>query len=121
VLDKAGQENQKVEITVLRRGEAQPIKLEPIIPTLTVTNKKKGIGVGLGYDEANPVIAGIEKDSAAADAGVPRGATIVSIDGQPVNDWHDVRRIAGTVSPDKPVALVVRPSGLFGHIEARKV
>lgn len=107
ILDKAGQDNQKVQITVLREGKQ--IKLDPIVPSVNVASKRKGIGVLLDFDAANPVIAAIEKESAAERAQVPRGSTIVSIDGQPVNNWYDVRRIGGTLAPDKPVALVVRP------------
>ncbi|CAN5617699.1 hypothetical protein BH09PLA1_BH09PLA1_29310 [soil metagenome] len=108
-LDSAGQEGHEVVLTVLRNGTT--VKLEPIVPNLKVPSKKKGIGVGLELDAANPVIAAVEKDSAADRAGVPRGSTIVSIAGQPVNSWYDVRRIGATISPDKPMTLVVRPPG----------
>jgi regulator of sigma E protease len=46
----------------------------------------------------------IDKSDAAL-AGIPSGATITSIDGQPVKSWFDVRKLLAAASPDHPVTV----------------
>ncbi|MBC8105806.1 MAG: site-2 protease family protein [Anaerolineae bacterium] len=105
-LNLAGQEGNKVEVTVLRGDKL--IKLpEAIVPDLSVSGGKKGFGILLDLDLAHAVVGSFRDDSSAKQAGVPRGATIVSIDGQPVKDWTDLQRIGRTLAPNKPVAVVV--------------
>lgn len=102
----AGQSGNAIAIEVERDGAPMaPIELTP---STKIDGGQRGLGVVLGTDEAHPVIAGVHQGSPAEKAGVPQGATIVSIAGEPVASWHDVRRIIAGADPSAPLALVVR-------------
>ena len=111
-LAKAGQTSQAVDFTVLRDGKA--INVTNLKPNVRLPGRKGtyGLNVALSVDELNPVVAGTEEKSAAYTAGIPAGATITAIDGQNVNNWHDIRRILAAASPDKPVQITAQtPNG----------
>ncbi|MGH7178864.1 MAG: site-2 protease family protein [Tepidisphaeraceae bacterium] len=105
-LNNAGQSDRSVDVTVLRGGEMKEIK--GLHPTLRLGGSRVGLGLALGVDEQNAVVAEVVADSSAGRAGIPVGSAIVSIDGQPVQTWHDARRILRGMSANKPIAVQVR-------------
>jgi regulator of sigma E protease len=87
-LNHAGQNSQSVTMLVLRDGK--DVTVEGLKPNLKVGkdangNARYGLGIGLGFDERHAVVAApIPPDatSSPADrAGIPAGATLVSVDG----------------------------------------
>jgi regulator of sigma E protease len=108
VLNRAGQGGSKVDLTVIRDG--QRVTVTGLDPSKKVADGRKGLGIGLNADIENAVVADVMANSAAQRAGIPAGAKLQSIDGQPVQDWRDVQRIVSAAEADKPlsVALVTR-------------
>jgi regulator of sigma E protease len=101
-VNDAGQRSIPVNITVERGGErvvVNDIKLQRIAPD------RYGMGIGLAVDEEHPIVSGTLEKSPAADAGIPRGATITSIDGLPVSNWFDVYGVMRNLTPHEPVTL----------------
>jgi len=94
-LAKAGSQDQRVDITVLRDGQVQEFK--DLRPNITLPSKNKGLGVALEYDNAHPIVGDVLDKSPAAAANIPAGESggtrITKIAGQPVETWHDVRRL----------------------------
>ena len=90
-LNSIGEAGAKAEITVLRDGGE--VKLAPISPNQKVNDGKKGLGIVPMPDEANAVVGGVTPSSAAARAGIPVGAKLLSISGDAVKTWTDVRRV----------------------------
>jgi regulator of sigma E protease len=108
-LNQAGQGERAVKLTVLRDGQVKD-DLPEVKPTTNLGGGRVGLGVHLSYDEEHAVIGAIEDDSPAHRAGVPQGATVVSVDGKPVQSWYDVLRDLRAAKPDVPVKLVLRPA-----------
>jgi regulator of sigma E protease len=63
--------------------------------------------VRLDLDQEHAVVGSVRDESSAKRANLPRGATIVSVDGQPVKDWTDLQRIGRSLTAEKPVPVVV--------------
>ncbi|MEA3534760.1 RIP metalloprotease RseP [Rhizobium sp. CC-YZS058] len=63
-----------------------------------------------GKPVADPVVAEVRPDSAAAEAGIQPGDLLVSIDGSPVVTFDDVRRYVG-VRPDMPITVGIKRNG----------
>jgi regulator of sigma E protease len=110
-LSQAGQKGIALNITVLRDGKEVPLK--NVVPSKKLPGDppRYGIGILLGYDQANPVVAGTLKNSAAKAADIPAGATITSLDGHPVHTWFDVNAILAGVTPGKSVSLTATVDG----------
>lgn len=108
IIDTAGKGGQSVQVTVLRGG--QPA-------TVTVTPKDKApdgryvLGFGRGFDATSPVVAGTLDGSAAANAGIPKGAEIKSIGGLPVATWYDIHRLISEAPVGQPVEVVASKDG----------
>jgi regulator of sigma E protease len=93
-------------MVVIRDGQkVGPIK--DLAPTMKLENTggKKGLGIGLGFDQEHPIVADVQKNSPAANAGIPRGATIQTIGGQPVTNWFDVQRLVAAAKADEPLPI----------------
>lgn len=106
-LNKAGQSSLPVDIQVLRGDKVEEIK--NILPSVKLDNGNRGLNVGLGIvDELHPVVADVADNSPAKAAGIPAGATITAINGQPVKTWFDVQRILAGVEADKPAQVAAK-------------
>lgn len=105
-LGKAGSSGQAVNLKVLRDG--QPVVLEGIVPSVKLETGARGLNIGLGTDELNPVVADVTDGSPAKEAGVPAGATVQSVGGEPVRTWFDVQRVLSQAKAGQPVAVAVR-------------
>ncbi len=93
ILLKAIDANQSIEITVERDGTPT------ILRDVRARSIRPRMDVSLGVDPA-PVVAGVAKGSIAAAAGIPVGATVTAVNGQPVASWHDVH--AQLLALDRP-------------------
>jgi len=107
-LRDAGDKGQVVAMDVVRRVHGVDTLIH--VPDLQTGVKLEGGGRGLGivlglYDEDRPVVAAVLHDTPASRAGVPRGATINSINGQPISSWYDMHRVLLQISPDAPVPM----------------
>ncbi len=105
-LDKAGASDKPVDIKVLR-GD-QIVTIEKIVPSVKVTRDRYGLGIQLGNDDRHAVVAGTMDSSPARAAGIPAGATITAIAGNPVTTWFDVRRELANADAGKPVSVAVK-------------
>ncbi len=105
-LNKAGEAGQAVELTVLRQGES--VTVEPIIPSLSVGKGRRGMGIGLGYDERHAVVAGVQPASAAASLQIPKNSRLVSINGQDVSTWFDVREAMAKIDFGQSMKIVAQ-------------
>jgi regulator of sigma E protease len=63
-----------------------------------------------GKPVADPVVAEVKENSAAAQAGVMPGDLLVSIDGTPVTTFDDVRRYV-SVRPEMPITIQIKRKG----------
>lgn len=63
-----------------------------------------------GRQVADPVVARVNENSAAAQAGVVPGDRLISIDGTPVVTFDDVRRYV-SVRPEMPISIRIERSG----------
>ena len=61
-----------------------------------------GLGIGRPYQEQQAVVAAAVHGSAAEAAGVPRGARVVAVAGQPVTTWDDVFRVMRAAAERSP-------------------
>ena len=64
-----------------------------------------------GKQVADPVVAEVKENSAAAEAGVQPGDLLVAIDGSHVTTFDDVRRYVG-VRPETPIVVTVERAGM---------
>jgi regulator of sigma E protease len=112
LFNNAGQEGNAVIITVLRDGK------QIVLPAMTPNRRigdRIGLGIGLSYDMAHPVIAGVVNGSPAATAQVSptantAGSQVMSVDDEPVSNWFDVDRLFKkhvAESPTSPVKVAV--------------
>ena len=69
-----------------------------------------GIFMAYGKFVADPVVAQVNKDSAAAAAGIIPGDLLVSIDGNPIVTFDDVQRYV-SIRPSVPMTLTVKRAG----------
>jgi regulator of sigma E protease len=107
-LHGAGEKGEVVAMKVLRT-DANGVEVPTPVPDLQTGVKLegggRGLGIGLQSDERHAVVAQVLPDSAAARAAIPRGATVTSLNGQPVASWYDVHRILLQVPQDTSVPI----------------
>lgn len=109
-LEAAGRTSQPVTFRVLRGGEEKTTK--ELIPNVRIDKGVYGLGVALSQDDQHPVVAETQPKSAAQDAGIPAGATLTSINGEPVRNWFDVKRLLSQAKPNEPVTIAAdTPAG----------
>jgi regulator of sigma E protease len=106
-LRDAGDKAQVVSMNVLRKvnGVDAVKSIAELQTGLKLDGGGRGLGIGLGCDETHAVVAQVLPDSAAARASIPRGATITSLNGQPISSWYDVHRILLQVPQDATVPI----------------
>ena len=104
-LEKAGTTQQPIDFVVLRGDKL--VEVKGLVPKIKIPGRRGvyGLNVGLGIDENNAVVAQTLDKSPAQAAGIPVGASITAIDGQPVKSWFDVKQLLSKASPDKPVKI----------------
>jgi regulator of sigma E protease len=109
-LSKAGKNGQTVDMLVLRDG--REVAVNDLSPNVKVTDDRYGLNIGLGYDDRHAIVAGVQEKSAAAAAGIPLGASVTTINGQPVKSWFDVKRLLGAAVAGTPVKVTATtPTG----------
>jgi regulator of sigma E protease len=78
------------------------LDISAISPTVKLPdNSLRGLGIALASDDLHAVTAAPLPNTPAARANIPAGAQIVSIDGQAVANWFDVRRLLQADGPIK--------------------
>jgi regulator of sigma E protease len=106
-LAKAGADARPVNLTVLRDGKT--FAVNDLKPNIKVGNdrdrNRRGLGVGLRFDDSNAVVADVQKSSPAEAAHLKGGDQITAINGTPVSSWFDVQRLLGAAKPDEPVKV----------------
>jgi regulator of sigma E protease len=104
-LAKAGADARPVNLTVLRGGKT--ITVNDLKPNLKVDRDKnrRGLGVGLRFDDANAVVADVQKGSPAEAAHLRGGDQITAINGTPVSSWFDVQRLLAAAKADEPIKV----------------
>lgn len=109
---QAGGGAQPVTIAVLRDGKPVQVEVTPTVIKIKGMPATPKVGVELGYDAAHAVVAGVVENSPAAQAGIPAGATVTSVNGRPVQSWYDVHRELSQAQPGQPVGIVATtPNG----------
>jgi regulator of sigma E protease len=73
-----------------------------------------GLGISLGTDEQHVVVAETLPDTPAAAAKIPAGATLTAVNGKPVTNWFEIRRIVMDASPGDKLAISYIPSDTDG-------
>ena len=109
-LRAAAERGASVDITVVRDGQA--VDFAGITPNVPLVTGGKGLGVGIGFDEKHPVVGGVVDGSAAAQASVLPGSTVLRVNGTPVDSWYDVHKALLGLEAGATAALQLRsPSG----------
>ncbi len=102
-LEKAGKTGQAVNFVVLRDGKETAV--DGLVPNVRIGKGVYGLNVALSVDDQHPVVAATQEKSAAAQAGIPAGATITAINDQPTRSWFDVKRILAQAKPGEAVKI----------------
>jgi regulator of sigma E protease len=89
---------------------AATVAAGPIANFLLAIVILSGIFMAYGKFVADPVVAQVNKDSAAAAAGIIPGDLLVSIDGNPIVTFDDVQRYV-SIRPSVPMILTVKRKG----------
>lgn len=113
----AGENETPLKMVVWRQlgGVETMVELEGIVPTFSVGQGRRGLGVQLAYDDEHAVVAGVLSDSAAARAQLPAGAMLVRVGTTPVTSWHDVQQALREIAADQPFEVV---ASIDGHEQA---
>lgn len=79
-------------VVVERRGRIVQLTVTPTKPFHLLRDTKPRVGVDFSFrgEEETPVVADVVPGTPAAALNIPRGATLLAIDGKPVRDWFDV-------------------------------
>jgi regulator of sigma E protease len=111
-LNQAGQQGIAVSMLIERDGKQLTIpdlKPDRRLGRDDEGNVRYGLGIGLGYDERHPVVASVAgrtgEKTPAEEAGIPVGAKLTRVAGQPVESWFDVQRLFATAKPDQSIAV----------------
>ncbi|HEX8523860.1 MAG TPA: site-2 protease family protein [Tepidisphaeraceae bacterium] len=109
-LNKAGKNDQTVEMKVLRDG--REVVVTGLTPNVKVAEDRYGLHVALSYDDRHAVVAGVQDKTAAAAAGISNGTQITAINGQPVQSWFDVKRLIADAKSNAPLKVTAQtPTG----------
>jgi regulator of sigma E protease len=86
---KAGDAGVPIDITVERDGK----HLDPFknLNLIKLESGRYGVGVAPEFDTATTIVGDVTDNSPAKRAGIPSGATVTAINGQPVRDWFEIR------------------------------
>ncbi|HEY2585462.1 MAG TPA: site-2 protease family protein [Tepidisphaeraceae bacterium] len=104
-LAKAGGDGRTVNLTVLRNGQTTTV--DGLTPNLKVDRDKnrRGLGIGLRFDDLNAVVANVLPGSPAEAAHLAGGDQITAINGTPVSSWFDVQHLLASAKADEPVKV----------------
>jgi regulator of sigma E protease len=105
-LEQAGRTAQPMNFVVLRDGKE--VEVNGLVPNVRIAKGVYGLNVAPSYDQDHAVVAATLKDSPAAAAGIPAGATITAINNEPVKNWFDVKRLLSAAQPDQPVTVAAQ-------------
>jgi regulator of sigma E protease len=108
-LNTAGDKEMPVSLTVLDPGSDTPRQVQNLALDFKVGGGHLGLGVGLGFDEQHLVVAETVSGS-SADGKIPAGATLKSVDGKPIANWFELRRIVQSAKPDQVLAISYLPT-----------
>ncbi|CAN7350867.1 RIP metalloprotease RseP [Rhizobium sp. LjRoot254] len=89
---------------------AATVAAGPIANFLLAIVILSGIFMAYGKFAADPIVAQVKPDSAAAEAGIIPGDLLVSIDGNPIVTFDDVQRYV-SIRPSVPMTLTVKRQG----------
>jgi len=109
-LSAAGEKNLSVSMMVLSTGEMTPHRVDDLSPNQRIESGKRGLNISLRYDERRMVVARVLPGS-AADGRIPAGATILTVNHQPVNNWFEVRKIIANSDGETPIVFGYLPPG----------
>lgn len=101
----AGQQDQSVILTLCNSWGGNSHDTSPIIPNYPLPDNRRGLGIGLAYDERNTVVADVQPDSPAQKAGITPGSRLTQINGQPVSTWFQVRSLLAQAAPGQPLTI----------------
>ena len=87
------------------------MQIEDVVPSVRVGKGRYGLGVQLRPDDQTLVVADTLPDSAAAKAGILAGAKLVSIDGEPLKNWFDVRKKMAEATAGQTLKVVAAING----------
>ncbi|MEM6315896.1 MAG: site-2 protease family protein, partial [Planctomycetota bacterium] len=101
-LNEIGEADAKLDITIRRGGE--DVTVEGVSPT-KVARGQFGLNFNPMTDAGLPVVAGVDEGSLAETAGVPKGATIIAVNGTPVANWPEVDSALKSAKPGAELAF----------------
>jgi regulator of sigma E protease len=106
----ASKSDSSVDLEVLRGDKT--VKIEGLTAQTKLSDSgKRGLGISEGYDGQHAVVGAVTKDSTAERAKIPDGATILSINQQPVQSWYDVHRILAAITEPTKIEIRARSDG----------
>ncbi|HEX4054626.1 MAG TPA: site-2 protease family protein [Tepidisphaeraceae bacterium] len=109
-LSAAGDKELKVSLTVLDPGQSKPRVAEDLTPYhLPDGGGRMGLGIALGCDEMHLVVARTMADSPAAGK-IRAGSTLTAIDGKPIHNWFDVRRVIASAKAGQNISITFIPA-----------
>ena len=105
-LSTAGDKQLKVSLTVLDPGETKARVIDDLTPyRIPKGGGRMGLGILLGSDERHLVVADVLKNSPAATAKIPSGASLVAVDGKPVDNWFQIRNLLASAQPGQKLEI----------------
>jgi regulator of sigma E protease len=99
-INEAGQRNQPIILTIAGSGQTPPI-----VPSIPLSDDRRGLSIQLGCDEQHAVVADVAGGSAADKAGIKPGWRLTKIDGAGMSNWFEVRRALAGLAAGQAVAV----------------
>lgn len=114
-ISRAGDNDVKVSLTVLDPEESKPRAIEDLQPyRLPQSGGRMGLGIApLGTDERHLVVAETLK-SGPTDGKIPSGATLTAVDGKPISNWFELRRLVADAKAGQKMAISFDPPDADG-------
>ena len=121
-LAKAGDKKATVTFNVLSIGDTTPhlVKDLAVDYHLPSSGGKYGLGILLGLDDQHLVVSETLADSTAYGK-IPDGSTIIQINGRPVSNWFELRKIIADSKADDELTIAYLPADPSGGPETVRV